>query len=161
MIKERFTKKHAHYKNINNFEYDAFISYSNEDVDRIWVHFTLVQELENIYGFKLCIHHRDFLGGEDIVDNIKEAIVKSRKVIAIMSPDFLKSRWCCREIQMTDTIDTNKLIFVHYKDIPTSMAIPAHVSMLLSERTYIQWNEDINAKKLFWKRIVKAMYQRE
>ena len=145
---------------IEHYEYDAFISYSNADEDRTWVHFTLVPELEQKYGFKLCIHHRDFIGGWDIADNIKDAIVKSRKVIAIMSPDFIKSKWCSREIQMTDTVDSHKLIFVMYKDISLVMdSISPHISMLLDERTYIEYGHEPNAMKLFWKKIVKAIYR--
>ena len=79
------------------FEHDAYIVYSSEDEERVWVHLTFVQELEKTYGLNLCIEHRNFLGGIDILDNIEGAIKKCRKVIAIVSRSFLdtkKNRHC-------------------------------------------------------------------
>ena len=76
-----------------SYKYDAFVLYSSVDDDRLWVHFKLVQELEKLYGFRLCIHHRDFLAGCDILDNIEQAIRSSRKVLVIMSENFLRSDW--------------------------------------------------------------------
>jgi hypothetical protein len=156
-VKERFCKKKG-LTEADNFQYDAFVIYSSEDIDRVWVHLILVQELENVYGFNLCIHHRDFLGGLDIADNIEDAIRSSRKVIVIVSPSFLESRWCVREVHMTDSVDVNKLIFVMYQELNMTDDVPAIIRHLLETRTYIQWDENPDAKKLFWKKIVKALY---
>ena len=145
---------------MDNWKYDAFISYSNTEEDRTWVHFTLVPELEKKYGFKLYIHHRDFIGGRDIADNIEDAIRQSRKVVGVISPDFMTSNWCCTEMQMTSTIDKNKIVFVKYRDVPSSIDVPFHVAYLLGNRTYIDYNEnDLHSSKLFWKRLVKALFQ--
>ena len=159
VTKEKLTRRKNGYTNIEHFEYDAFISYSSEDEDRTWVHFKLVQELEHNYGFKLCIHHRDFIVGMDIADNIEDAIIKSRKVIAIVSPDFMNSRWRCREIQMTDYVDTNKIIFVMFRDIPNNMDGPRHIALLMATRTYIDFNQERQAENLFWKRLVNTLYK--
>ena len=59
---------------------------SGVDDDRLWVHYKLLTELENVYGFRLCIHHRNFRAGVDIIDNIAQAIRTSRKVLVVMSP---------------------------------------------------------------------------
>ena len=77
-----------------NYEYDAFILYSGEEEDRLWVHRVLVDTLEKEYGLTLHIHLRDFPLGEYISDNIAHAIKNSRKIVAIISPNFLHSHWC-------------------------------------------------------------------
>mgnify|MGYP001552012437 CR=1 FL=1 len=161
IARERLERLNPEEGNVGDyFEYDAFVVYSNEDEDRTWVHFQLLRRLENEYKFKLCIHHRDFIGGEDVADNITKAIKSSRKVLAIMSPDFLKSRWCCLEVQMTDAVDPNKLIFIDFQPITRDLNIPAHVSVLMETRTYISWHDTADAQKVFWKRVVKALYNK-
>ena len=77
----------------------------------------LVPKLENVYGFRLCIHHRDFLVGADIVDNIEQSILRSRKVIVVMSENCLRSQWCMDEIQMTWNVDRKKFVVIMYKDV--------------------------------------------
>ena len=68
------------------YQFDAFVLYSSELADRKWVHEQLVKTMEQTYGFQLCIHMRNFICGEDILDNVEMAIRKSRKVIAVLSP---------------------------------------------------------------------------
>ena len=41
--------------------YDAFISYNVQDED--WVHREMLPALEDEHGWKLCLHHRDFMPG--------------------------------------------------------------------------------------------------
>ena len=142
-----------------SYRYDAFILYCSDDEDRIWVHRLFVQKMEEDYGFKLCIHHRDFLAGIPIVDNIVEAIQVSRKVIAVVSPNFLKSDWCSQEIHLTNYIDRNKFIIILLRDITLgACAIQPLMRFLLETRTYIEWTEDREGEKLFWKKVVRALY---
>ncbi len=42
-------------------------------------------DMEVDHGFRLCLHERDFLAGYSILDRISNAVVKSRKVIFILS----------------------------------------------------------------------------
>ncbi len=78
-----------------DYRYSAFVAYcSQEEEERKWVHLTLAPKLEQEYGFKLCMHHRDFMPGNDIADNIVESIHDSNKVLLILSPTFLESHWC-------------------------------------------------------------------
>ena len=39
--------------------------------------------------------------GEYIADNVDNAIKKSRKVIAVIPPNFVTSPWCIEEIYIT------------------------------------------------------------
>ena len=143
------------------YDYDAYILYSSADEDRLWVHYKLVPQLEKDYGLRLCIHHRDFVVGPPIIDNIQTAIESSRKVIAIVSPNFLTSDWCIEEVQMTFSMDKNKFIFVIYKDVfMSSSRMPPIVQHLLDTRTYIEWTENEQGQSLFWKQLIRAVYSK-
>ena len=145
------------------FIYYAFVLYSSVDEDRLWVYYKLLTELEKVYGLRLCIHHRNFPGGVDIIDNIQQAIRTSRKVLVVMSPNFVRSDWCIEEVQMTRSADCNKLIEVMYKDVLSpDVPKPTVISHLLETKTYIQWNETpVTAQKLFWKKLRKALHNRQ
>ena len=157
-LKERFCKQSGEQSNVS-YRYDAFVLYSSIDDDRLWVHFKLVHELEKVYGFRVCIHHRDFLAGCDILNNIEQAIRTSRKVLVIMSENFLRSDWCIDEVNMTRSVDRKKFVVVMCKDVLlTGVPIPTVIQHLLQSQTYIDWNETPEAQKLFWKQLRRALY---
>ena len=41
--------------------------------------------LENIFGFKLILHERDFPGGVTIIENIIQAVSRSRRMIVLLT----------------------------------------------------------------------------
>jgi len=45
-------------------QWDAFISYKSHPVDEQYVLHELYPRLEKEFGFKLCLHFRDFVPGE-------------------------------------------------------------------------------------------------
>ncbi|VDI15084.1 toll-like receptor 2 [Mytilus galloprovincialis] len=90
--------KLRHYQPLSDdFNYDAFISYSHKDIP--WVK-TLHDKLDS-KGFSLCLYHKDFQGGMPIAECIVEAINSSRKVVFVITDDFLESSWGTYEIEMT------------------------------------------------------------
>ncbi|XP_077196435.1 toll-like receptor 5 [Paroedura picta] len=76
--------------------YDAYLCYCTTDFE--WVQKSLIQHLDIQYSdknrFTLCFEHRDFLPGEDHIDNIRDAIWNSRKTICVVTKQFLKDGWC-------------------------------------------------------------------
>ena len=84
------------------FLYDAFISYSNADED--WVNTRLVEFLENTSpGLKLCLHQRDFVIGQTIMENIVSAINTSRHVVIVLTESYAKSSWCMLESHLAQS----------------------------------------------------------
>ncbi|CAC5370820.1 unnamed protein product [Mytilus coruscus] len=55
-----------------HYIFDAFISYSDDEKD--FIVGDIIPNLEEKESLKLCIHQRDFLPGEDITQNITNAI---------------------------------------------------------------------------------------
>ncbi len=78
-----------------NYPYDAFIS--NCESEKEWVK-RLVKNLEK-RNVKL-VTAMNFIAGRDIVENINNALKMSRKVVFVISNNFLKSPWCLKEFSM-------------------------------------------------------------
>ncbi|NWY39536.1 TLR5 protein, partial [Sylvia atricapilla] len=80
----------------SEYKYDAYLCYSKNDFE--WVQNSLLKHLDSQYfgknRFTLCFEERDFLPGEEHINNIRDAIWNSRKTICIVTRQFLKDGWC-------------------------------------------------------------------
>nr|XP_057909091.1 toll-like receptor 21 [Doryrhamphus excisus]XP_057909092.1 toll-like receptor 21 [Doryrhamphus excisus] len=149
-----------------NCTYDAFISYNSNDEQ--WVMEQLLPNLEgNGSCFKLCLHHRDFEPGRDIVDNIVTAVYGSRKTICVVSRNFLQSEWCSLEIQLASyrLFDEHRdvLLLVFLEPITEHQMSSYHrMRKVMLKKTYLRWPgsggiNPLQAQELFWKQLRKAM----
>ncbi|KAJ0000035.1 hypothetical protein NQD34_011877, partial [Periophthalmus magnuspinnatus] len=149
-----------------NCVYDAFISYNSSDEQ--WVMEQLVPNLEgNGSSFKLCLHHRDFEVGRNIVDNIVSAVYSSRKTICVVSRNFLRSEWCSLEIQLASyrLFDEHRdvLLLVFLETISERQISSYHrMRKVMLKKTYLQWpgsdcTHPEQAQKLFWTQLQRAM----
>jgi hypothetical protein len=86
----------------NKYKYDIFISYSRENID--WVSGTLVPKLEN-HGFRVFIDYRDFRGGSFSVTEMERAVNSSKRVLLVLTKDYIKSKWSAFENVMGQSID--------------------------------------------------------
>ena len=69
---------------------DVFISYSHEDKE--WVVNTLLPVL-NARGLTVCIDIRDFQAGRAAIHNMVDAVKRSRHVVLVLTPAWIKSGW--------------------------------------------------------------------
>ncbi|KAK7913160.1 hypothetical protein WMY93_013371 [Mugilogobius chulae] len=141
-------------------QYDAFVSYNTHD--EAWVYEELVPHLEQEQGWRLCLHHRDFLPGKPIVENIAEAIYGSRKTICVISRRYLQSEWCSKEMQLASfrLFDEREdvLILLFLEDIPTCHLSPFYrMKRLLKKRTYLSWIKAADNPQLFWEKLRQAL----
>ena len=85
------------------WDFHAFVSCERQDA--IWVKRKLLPNIENDRtGLRLCIAQRDFIVGSSIIDNIVQCTRRSRKVIIILSQNFLTSGWCLEEFMMAHNV---------------------------------------------------------
>ena len=130
---------------ILDMTYDAFISYSG--LDYKWVCFNLLPQLENHNPpYRVCVHDRDFMPGAYIEDNIMEAVQSSRRMIMVLSQNYLKSEWCMLEFRAAHikvlNDRTNYLILVLYDDVNVS-ELDEDMQLYIRTNTYLarynQW----------------------
>ncbi|XP_027003638.2 toll-like receptor 21 [Tachysurus fulvidraco] len=144
--------------------YDAFISYNSADEE--WVMEELLPNLEGS-GFRVCLHHRDFEPGRNIVDNIVAAVYNSRKTVCVVSQNFLRSEWCSLEIQLASyrLFDEMQdvLLLVFLESIHERQLSAYHrMRKVMLKKTYLQWpglecTDPAKAKGLFWKQLKRAL----
>jgi len=84
------------------FDYDVFISYSSKD--KAWVRGELLPRLE-ASGLRVCIDYRDFRPGAPIVKEIERAVLTSRRILLVLTPNYLASAWTDFEHLLTATLD--------------------------------------------------------
>ncbi|XP_060690592.1 interleukin-1 receptor accessory protein isoform X3 [Hemiscyllium ocellatum] len=70
-------------------EFDVYMSYARNSKEEEFVLTTLQSVLENEYGYKICIYDRDSLPGGIITDETLACIWKSRRLLVVLSPNYL------------------------------------------------------------------------
>ncbi|XP_054166642.1 toll-like receptor 4 [Oppia nitens] len=142
-----------------DYIYDAFVSYNVNDSE--WVFKQLVPNIENtstdMNRVKLCVYDRDFIAGRPISECILESIKTSRKVILVISNNFVRSPWCRFETDLAHNtlVDQNRdgLIMIKLEDIDSSIIAP-QLYFLLKTRIYLQWNTScLKEQEVFWKKL--------
>ena len=138
-----------------DFLFDAFLSYNKADGD--WAVDVLLQQLEGQDPpLKLCVHERDFQIGKDISDNIIDSMEASRKIIFVISENFIKSQWCLFELEIAqhNVLCRNKdnIILIILQDVPVSM-MSTTLRLHMCTRMSLKWTEDPNGQKLFWQKL--------
>ncbi|ELU03528.1 hypothetical protein CAPTEDRAFT_27770, partial [Capitella teleta] len=135
-------------------EYDAIISYSAKDYK--WVCHVLRRKLESTdRGFKLCLHDRDFKVGATIGENILESVRKSRRMIMVLSRNFLNSSWCMMEFRAAHLQVLKEmskyLILIMYEDIHEN-ELDEDLKFYVKNNTYLSIQN-----KWFWEKLYYAM----
>lgn len=143
-----------------DYMYDVFVAYADDD--RIFVHTTLLQELEKEAGIELCLHCRNFLPGNDIATNIISAIHNSRKTVIIMSHNFLNSYWGMYKFNMAkmesiyERRHENILYLVFYEQM-RSRDLPIQILELVQSQSYIEYPNDEYGNEVFWNQLITAL----
>ncbi|XP_070198829.1 toll-like receptor 2 type-2 [Littorina saxatilis] len=143
----------------DHFDYDVFVSYDKEDLP--WVHQRLMPELETRLGLRLCVHERDFIPGNNIVDNIVECVQSSKKILMVFSKDFVRSQWCQFELTfcMNHVMNFDDVLVIVCVDDVASRDMTAAMMAVLRTTTYIQWEELDDAEHSFWGRLRLALHE--
>ena len=143
------------------FNYDAFVSYSNEDQGFVA---KMVAMMENHPpNYKLCVYERDFTAGNVINDCIATSIATSRKVVLIISRHFIQSQWCLWELHLAQHSlleeQRNGLVLVVVgQDKIKKLQLPPTLRYLMRTRIYLEWDaNDQSKQKIFWERLRAAL----
>jgi Leucine-rich repeat (LRR) protein len=126
----------------NRREFDAYISYSHYDIT--WVK-EFHDNLESM-GFNLCLDEKSFIAGNPVGENIIQAIDSSRKVIFIITKNFLNSDWGSYELEMTRMHafqrDSDNMVIVVIKDDIPMERIPHVLQSMWFKITFVKWPKE-------------------
>nr|XP_022296915.1 toll-like receptor 13 isoform X2 [Crassostrea virginica] len=143
----------------SSLKYDAFVSYADEDRQFV---LKMISKLEGEKNIRLCIHHRDFVPGYDIAENIITAVNKSKKTIIILSPNYIKSSWCMYELHIAKMEEIysrekeNVLFLIFYEAVPADI-IPLKIMDVINQKSYIEFPNDEYGNTVFWNRLGEAL----
>ncbi|CAC5413531.1 unnamed protein product [Mytilus coruscus] len=162
----RFKMKMKNYIELQQeYTHDAFISYSH--TDSVWV--KQFHDKVNSMGFDLCLDAKDFIAGNGIAENVINAIDSSRKVIFIITHNFLKSSWGSYEMEMTRMHAFQKgredMVIIVVKDKIKVIDMPEIMKSIWFKIICIQWPNDdnlpYNTEELFYEKIKISLQQNE
>ncbi|NXH11866.1 TLR4 protein, partial [Bucco capensis] len=144
--------------------YDAFVIHSSKDQE--WVIKELVEPLEEgIPPFQLCLYYRDFLPGVPIVTNIiQEGFLSSRNVIAVISTDFLESKWCSFEFDIAQSWQVVEgkagIIMIVLEEVDKALLRQKlGLSRYLRRNTYLEWKNTEVSKHIFWRQLTGVLLE--
>ncbi|KAM8953093.1 interleukin-1 receptor accessory protein [Pelodytes ibericus] len=135
-------------------EYDVYVSYARNAEEEEFVLVTLRGVLENEFGYKLCIFDRDSLPGGNTMEAVFEFIQRSRRMIVVLSPDYLTDKsismlefklgMVCQNAMCTS------LIIVEYKPLQGTHIT---ISKLKETTPFICWEGENSRRSSsrFWK----------
>ncbi|XP_052072964.1 toll-like receptor 4 [Mytilus californianus] len=144
----------------DDFQYDAFVSYADED--ETFVHRKFLKKLEDDRNISCCVHKRDFLAGNDIATNITSAIHNSRKTVVILSHHFLQSDWCLFEFNMAKmesiySRSKENIILLVFLEQISSKDLPLNILELIQSKSYIEYPNDEYGDVVFWDKLKETL----
>ncbi|XP_013402071.1 toll-like receptor 6 [Lingula anatina] len=143
--------------------FDAFVSYSL--LDTAWVAAELIPNLENDeqFNFRLCVHERNFLPGNSIVESVEGAMDGSYCVIFWITQNFLESEVCDFELNLAKTKlfggSIRSVIFI-FEERFDKIQLPQPMGIMIRHCQCLYW-PDLRLRKrdIFWKRLKLALLE--
>jgi hypothetical protein len=87
--------------------FDVYVSYSRKDGD--WVSAELVSQLEKA-GLKIFIDYQNLQPGDPWMETLERAIRSSRHIVAVLTPNYLQSKFVHRELEIAGRAGTQTKI---------------------------------------------------
>lgn len=128
------------------------MTFSSHDLN--WVKEELIPLVEK-HKLNYCIHDRDFEIGKPVVDNMVQSVYTSRKILAVMSQNYLSSKFCRGELEMALYRSTERgdssVIVMRIDDVDRNKLPKA-----LRNRTFLDYN-DFTERKNWEERLIKHL----
>lgn len=138
--------------NSHQFRYDVFVTFSSQDLN--WVKKELIPLVEK-HKLNYCIHDRDFEIGKPVVDNMAQSVYTSRKVLAVMSHNYMSSKFCRGELEMalyrSTEMGDSSVIVMRIDSVDRSKLPKA-----LRNRTFLDYN-DFTERKNWEDRLIRHL----
>jgi hypothetical protein len=132
-----------------NYRYDVFISYSHKD--KVWVRNILLPTLEN-NKIKVAIDFRDFEPGAPSIMEMERVVKESRKVLLVLTPNYLNSAWSEFESTMISTLDPG----ARQRRILPILLQKCDIPLRINHITYVDFT-DPTMSRLQWENLIIAI----
>ncbi|XP_030907494.2 toll-like receptor 5 [Melopsittacus undulatus] len=148
-ITKKVIDRHPKVADKSEYKYDAYLCYSKNDFE--WVQNSLLKHLDSQYFdknmFTLCFEERDFLPGEEHINNIRDAIWNSRKTICVVTRQFLKDGWCVEAFNFAQSryfCDLKDVLIMVVVGSLSQYQLMKHkpIRNFLRRSRYLRWPED-------------------
>jgi len=132
---------------------DAFLAFSHKDLELVEEY---VEKLEKgPREYKLCFYQRDWLIGESIPNCILESIEYSKRVIILMTNNFINSSWGLFEfrtaIKAASMDKEKRLIVILYPGVDIDK-LDSELKIYMKYNTYLKRDDN-----LFWRKLMFSM----
>ena len=139
-----------------------FITYSSEDRESVQNDLVPLMKFE-LPMWNILTYQENFIGGDKLLDAIQKGIWESAAVIAVVTPNYLRSEWCIHEFQEAQTRSASnkefKFIIVFHGENSTENVLnnvrnelPEHLRIWIMGRVYLTVGEH-----LFWNKLRRAL----
>jgi tetratricopeptide (TPR) repeat protein len=131
------------------YDYDVFISYSSRN--KQWVRKELHKRIEKA-GLRACIDFRDFTRGMPSIVAMENAVVKSRKALVVLTPEYVESQWAEIENIMVQTLSPANRDLRLIPMLKAECKKPLRIGAL----THIDFTDGADLK-LAWRQLLTAL----
>ena len=149
------------YSQVSECKYDCFLCFSSEDSS--WVKMVLYDKLTENNDLNICVYDKDFDLGVDIHECIYDAIDHSRRILFVVTHNFLRSTWGNREIEMAKihmiTTEQHNKIIVLLKDKIDASEMPKTLRWIWDRNVCLEWphENDFTCEQELERRIEKVL----
>ena len=158
----RYLKQEKDRTTCHSFQYDVFLSYSDKDYE--WVMGCLYPKLESM-GLNVCLHHRNFVVGDGIAENIVRFIDESKRAVFVVTRHFVASHWGTFEMEMARnhvirySKRTDNNILVIMKDPISKEEMSDVLRDIWYRITCLEWPQIDNDEREseFWRRLQETL----
>ncbi|XP_017119508.1 protein toll [Drosophila elegans] len=135
-------------------KFDAFLAFTHKDEALVE---EFVEKLElGKPRFRLCFYLRDWLVGESIPDCIGRSVRDSRRIIILMTDNFIRSTWGRLEFRLalhaTSQDRCKRLIVVLYPDVRNFDSLDSELRAYMVFNTYLE-----RSHPNFWNKLIYSM----
>ncbi|XP_059354132.1 toll-like receptor 5b [Carassius carassius] len=145
----------------DRFLYDVYLCFSSSDIK--WVERALLKRFDSQFSeqntLRCCFEERDFIPGEDQLNNMRNAIQNSQKTLCVVSEHFLKDGWCLETFSFAQKkmqVDLEDiLVMLVVGNIPQYRLLKyKQVRSYIETRRYLQWPDDSQDLDLFYDQLL-------
>ncbi|OCT85646.1 hypothetical protein XELAEV_18023817mg [Xenopus laevis] len=146
-------------------DFDAFIAFNTKNsAVKDWVYHELLVQLESSEGgaFTLCLEERDWLAGRSSIENLYDAIYRSKKTVFIITREWFNCGLLRHAFFMS-----NQRLLDEKKDVVVLVILDHKMKMSqyfvtrkrLCPKSFLNWPRNPKAHSHFWHMLRKFLRQ--